>query len=359
MLASPVPMLARTLLPLGAVVVLLVLLPAPADAFQVGMQDDGAFVAATPAARDRALDDAHAMGVTYIRITMVWEGFRNDGWQPYDAAVNAARRRGMSVQLTVTGNPRFTGGGRGFLGYRHPSPGRYANWLGAVARHFRGRVRFYSIWNEPNLTDYLAPQHIGRLPVGHRIYAQLVKAGYIAVKLADPRAGVLIGEAAPSGHPVRFIERAARSVPGGLKADGWAHHPYQFVKVAPGVPQTRYSGGISNLAAMNSALRRMRRQGVLRTPRNTAVPIYFTEFGYPRPGAYYGMFSEARRADYSLKAFRLAKRSGVRALVWYQLYNRPGRPQRKLWDTGLIGADGKHSLVYRRLVANRRSLAGF
>lgn len=359
MLASRVLMPVRSsLLAAGALLACLVA-PASAGAFQIGMQDDGAFVTAPPAARARALGQAHAIGVTYLRITMVWEGFRNDGFAPYDHAVDDARRHGMSVQLTVTGNPRFTAGGRGYLGYQQPSPSRYASWLGRVARHFRGRVRYYSIWNEPNLSEYLAPQHIGDRAVGHQIYARLVKAGYRAVKRADPRAGVLIGEAAPSGHPLRFIERAARSIPGGLRADGWAQHPYQFVKVAPGRPQSRYSGGISNVATMNAALRRLARQRVLRTARNRAVPVYFTEFGYPRPGAYYGMFSEAVRADYTLKAYRLAKRAGVRALVWYQLYNHGGRPRSRLWDTGLIGADGRHSLTYQRLIANRRSLAGF
>jgi len=131
------------------------------------------------------------------------------------------------------------------------------------------------------------------------------------------------------------------------------------VKQAPGVPQTRYSGGISNVGKMNAALRRMARQRVLRTSRGRAVPIYFTEFGYPRPGAYYGMFSEAQRADYTLKAFQLAKRAGVRAMVWYQLYSHTGRTRPRQWDTGLIEFDGSHSLTYRRLIANRRSLAGF
>ena len=349
----------RQLLSVAGVLVLIALFPAPAGAFQIGMQDDGAFVAASPETRARALDQARAIGVSYIRITLVWEAFRNEGWRPYDRAIDDARARGMTVQLTVTGNPRFTNGGRGFVGYRRPSPGRYANWLGAVARHFKGRVDFYSIWNEPNLNEYLSPQIVGRRAVGHVIYARLVRAGYRAVKRADPGAKVLIGEAAPSGHPVRFLERAARSIPGGLRADGWAHHPYQFVKVAPGHPQTRYSGGISNIAPMNAALRRLARTNKLRTSKGRPVPIYFTEFGYPRPGAYYGIFSEVVRARYALQAFRLAKRARVKALVWYQLYNQPGRALPKLWDTGLISTTGRESLTYQRLRGARRSLVGF
>jgi hypothetical protein len=348
----------RPLLSLAAAVLAVALAPAPAGAFQIGMQDDGAFVAAGHRERERALEQASAMGVTYLRITMVWEGFRNEGWFHYDQAVDDAVDAGMDVQLTVTGNPRFTGEGEGYLGYHNPSPTRYARWLAAVARHFKGRVGYYSIWNEPNLTEYLSPQRVRGRAVGHQIYARLVKAGYAAVKRADPAAKVLIGEAAPSGHPVRFIERAARSVPGGLRADGWAHHPYQFVKVAPGVPQDRYSGGISNLGAMQASLRRLAAEGALHTRTGAAVPIYFTEFGYPRPGAYYGMFSEALRASYTLKAFRLAKARGVKAMVWYQLYTHARGPLPRLWDTGLLSRDGRESLTYKRLVSARRSLVG-
>ena len=125
--------------------------PASAGAFQVGIQDDAAFVSAPPAQRAKAFDYAHGMGVTYLRITMVWEGFRGDGFAPYDAAVNEARKRGMTVQLTLTGNPKFTNDGQGYLAYRNPSPSRYARWMGQIARHFRGRVAAYSVWNEPNL----------------------------------------------------------------------------------------------------------------------------------------------------------------------------------------------------------------
>jgi polysaccharide biosynthesis protein PslG len=351
-------MTVRYAIPLLAGVVSLAL-PASAGAFQIGIQDDGAFVSAPAAKRAKALDYAHGMGATYLRITMVWEGFRSDGFAPYDDAINEARKRGMTVQLTVTGNPKFTKHGQGYLTYRNPSPSRYARWIGQVARHFRGRVAAYSVWNEPNLVDYLYPQIVGRRSVGHILYARLVRAGYRAVKRADPGAKVLIGETAPSNLPLRFIERAARALPGGLRADGWAQHPYQFLKISPGRPQRRYTGGISNVGAMKSTMRRLARTHRLRTGSGAPLPIYFTEFGYPRPGAYYGFFSEALRNRYALEAFRLAKRSGAKVLVWYQLYNNPGRARAGVWDTGLIGPDGGQSSLYKQLVAARTSLAGF
>lgn len=323
--------------------------PSSASAFRVGVQDDQAFVLAPPAQRAKAFDRAKAIGASYLRINLVWESYRHDGFGRYDAAIDAARRQGMRVQLTVTGNPSYVNGGRGYVG-RRPVPARYARWIGRVARHFRGRVYAYGVWNEPNLGLFFLPQ--GK--PGQRLYGRLYRAAYRAVKRADRRAKVLIGETAPSNKPLRFLAGAARG--GGLRADGWAHHPYQFVKVAPGRPEHRYTG-ISNVAKMKRELRRLAARKLLRTPAGGPLPLYFTEFGYPRQGALYGLFSEPVRADYSVRAMRIARAAGAQVMVWYQIYNPAGTAQRKLWDTGLVGRDGTESLVFQRLRAARASLA--
>ncbi|HET8648286.1 MAG TPA: hypothetical protein VFO85_22505, partial [Vicinamibacteria bacterium] len=268
---------------------------------------------------------------------------------PYDRAVDEARKRGMRVQLTVTGNPAYVNGGRGHIA-RRPNVGRYARWMGQVARHFRGRVHAYSVWNEPNLGMFFLPQ--GK--AGQRHYRALYRAAYPAVKRADGRAKVLIGETAPSNKPLRFLAAVAKG--GGLRADGWAHHPYQFVHVAPGRPERRYTG-ISNTAAMKRALRRLAQRKLLRTPAGRPLPLYFTEFGYPRQGSLFGIFSESRRADWSVRSMRIARRAGAQVMVWYQVYNPAPATQSTLWDTGLVGRDGTESLVYQRLRAVRASLA--
>jgi hypothetical protein len=323
--------------------------PSSASAFRVGIQDDQAFVLAPPAQRTQAFNRAKAIGASYLRINLVWQSYRDDGFGPYDAAVNAARQRGMKVQLTVTGNPSYVNGGRGFIG-RRPVPARYAAWIGKVARHFRGRVYAYAVWNEPNLGLFFLPQ--GK--PGQRLYRKVYRSAYRSVKRADRRAKVLIGETAPSNKPLRFLAGVAKG--GGVVADGWAHHPYQFVNVAPGRPERRYTG-ISNVPKMKRELRRFAAHKLLRTPSGRPLPLYFTEFGYPRQGALYGLFSEPMRADYSVRAMRIARRAGAQVMVWYQVYNPASMAKRTLWDTGLIGRDGSESLVYRRLRAARASLA--
>jgi len=234
------------------------------------------------------------------------------------------------------------------MSYFRPSPARFATFAATVARHFRGRVRSYGLWNEPNLSLYLSP--VREAPY---IYRRLFTAGYRAVKRADPRALVLIGELAPGGQALTFLDRVSR----GLVADGFAHHPYQLTRTPPGARETYYVG-ISNVPAMRITLARLARQRRLRTPRGAPLPIWFTEFGYPRPGAYYGVFSEYLRARYSVLAFQVAKRSGVRLMTWYQLYREPGPARSRQWDTGLLSPNGYQWPVYRSLVGARRSLIG-
>ena len=58
---------------------------------------------------------------------------------------------------------------------------------GAVADQF-------AILNEPNQGAWLQPQSLGGKPVAPHLYGALVRAAYPAIKLAAPKATVLVGE---------------------------------------------------------------------------------------------------------------------------------------------------------------------
>jgi hypothetical protein len=278
---------------------------APASAFTIGVHDDDAFITAPAPVREAAFDRAQSIGAGWLRINMIWQGYADLGLGPYERAVDEAR--------------------------------------------LRGRVYAYGIWNEPNLGMFFLPQG----GPGQRLYGRVYRAAYRAVKRADRRAKVLVGETAPSNKPLRFLAGAAKEAP--LRADGWAHHPYQFVRVAPGRRERRYLG-ISNTAAMKRGMRDLARRRLLRTPSGRPLPVYFTEFGYPRQGSMFGIFSERVRADYSVRSLRIARRSGAKVMVWYQVFNPAPRTARTLWDTGLVGRDGAESLVYQRLRDVHRAL---
>lgn len=69
----------------------------------------------------------------------------------------------------------------------------FYDYVYAVASRYKGRVEAYQIWNEPNLS-----REWGNRPPNPAEYADMLKAGYQAVKAADPQAVVISAGLAPT-----------------------------------------------------------------------------------------------------------------------------------------------------------------
>src|SRR5438132_1581089 len=69
----------------------------------------------------------------------------------------------------------------------------YANFVRAVASRYKGRIRAYEIWNEPNL----AREWCGKPPSGKE-YVQLLKLAYETIKAADPTAWIISAGLSPT-----------------------------------------------------------------------------------------------------------------------------------------------------------------
>ena len=167
---------------------------APANAsIELGVQDDplivrlptafggfGADRLLAPARVDAALD---ALDVDTVRINVPWAQVAGDRpgdplrlWL-YDEAVDRQRVAGRRVQLTLSGPAPAWATGNRREGPYEPSARRYAAFAGAIARHFRGRVARYAIWNEPNWWTLLRPRKRNA-----RIYRRLYLRGNAAVR---------------------------------------------------------------------------------------------------------------------------------------------------------------------------------
>ena len=314
-----------------------------------------------PGRVDRALD---RLGVDTVRINVPWAQVAGEepGDRPdlglYDLAVDRVLASGRRVQLTLSGPapPWATGNRR--LGAWRPDARRYAAFAGAVARHFRGRVARYSIWNEPNWWNLLRP----RLEAG-RLYRRMYRRGRAAVKAADPRAAVLFGELAPLGQPkaatapLRFLRRitcsdrawrATRRCPP-LVADGVALHPYTL-HWAPEFPgRGRDDVTMGSLRRLNRALDRARPPRRARHPgRPRAAPVP-DRVGLPR-----ALQAGARAAALvatSAAGWRWPRgRGACKQVVWYQLAAPPPRLGVH-WDSALLDFRGRPRPVFRAVRA--------
>ena len=346
---------------------------------ELGAQDDRVFLSDTDSlSRTHAFARMRDLGMTWLRINVIWA--RVNGrqavratapkrvsydWRALDRAIAEARRHGVRVHLTLMGPAPAWATGDHRVGTYLPSAPAFERFAMAVARHFRGRVARYSIWNEPNHGLFLTPQLDGSRPVSPGIYRELYRAAWAGIKRVFPRARILLGETCPCGTtsgtvaPDVFLRTlvcggtgpSARSC-APLLAHGFAHHPYQ----APHPPErsvNRYKLGIGSLPYLTQLLDGYGGTGALVTPSGNPLPVYLTEFGYQSSGPV--ALPGPTRARFLPRAFEIAYRNTrVRQVVQYQLVSS-GSPE---WDTAILAADGRPGMEFAslRAWARRRGL---
>jgi hypothetical protein len=331
---------------------------ASAPRMYVGFQDDPSF--RWSAARATNLDRAAKARVSVIRTTVTWASVAPTrpakASDPFDQAyrfddldemIRGAQQRNIEVLLTVWGTPEWANEGQGL----NRLPIKLADltaFTRALASRYSGRwsgyphVRFYSIWNESNREQFLAPQYTARgVFVAPLHYARLYRAAYAGIKAGNSTARVAIGETASNGRNVRLGREGVQetSSPGRfaqllgqqhprLRFDAWAHHPYPTSSSAS--PAQRFawpSVGLANLEMFGQAI------DTAFARRNT--PIWITEYGHQTQGR--GSVSPARQATYLSQALALARgNSRVGMFVWFVFRDGPGGA----WKSGVTWASG-------------------
>jgi hypothetical protein len=212
-----------------------------------GFSDNNIFdPSAPPSANPKLwLDRAFAARAGIIRITVDWRNMvRNKpknptnpgdpayGFARLDQAIRNAKDDGLDVVLTVNRAPAWAEGANIPSGIQpgawKPDPVQYGKFGLALARrysgHYRGlpRVHYFEVWSEPNLTQFLAPQWVGKKPFAPVRYRQLLNHFYLGVHAAQPGATVIAGATSPFGdsrkhqlypdhprmHPIVFLRTA-------------------------------------------------------------------------------------------------------------------------------------------------------
>jgi hypothetical protein len=334
---------------------------------------------ADPAVRARALDEVEALGVHWLRVVLYWQDVAPQAdarsvpsvdetdpsaydWTIYDRVLAGARARGIRVLVTVSGpGPRWATRSREDRVTR-PSPTRFRRFVTAVGRRYGRQIDYWSVWNEPNHPQFLAPQYSRGRPYSPRLYRQLYRAARSGLERSgNARDRVLMGETAPRGNsnvvaPLEFLRGSLcltssyrkRRGCGSLDVDGWAHHPYTTSKGPWFVSDNRDDVTIGSLSRLTRALDRARRARVVRK----RVDLYLTEFGVQsRPDPIAGV-SETRQAEYRSIGELIAYRNPrVRAFSQYLMRDdlpRPGRAYLRYggFESGLRHSGGEAKLAY-------------
>ena len=263
-----------------------------------------------------------------------------------DEAVRTAQESDMEVVLTISGTPRWANGGK------NPNimPRRVAdftNFARAISTRYSGRfsgypfVRFWSIWNEPNLQQFLAPQFNSRgKSVAPANYAKLAAAAYAGIKAGNRMAKVAIGETSPRGSdratgirpihsPGKFAELVAKANPR-LKFDAWSHHPYPFNPNSPPSQLVKWPNvSLKSLPRLNTELKKWFKR------KN--APIWITEYGHQtKPPETLGI-SYAKQAAYIRQSIAIVKEYPfVEMFIWFVYQDDQGQP----WESGVYTQGG-------------------
>ena len=348
-----------------------------APGMEIALQDDYVFVEQYYYGREAALVQARQLGVSRLRVNVRWASVVRKAnarkaprkprymWSKFDSLVSDAARHGIKLQVAFTGPaPRWATGNRK-IGNRAVDPKRFGRFVRDAAKHFKGRVDRYSIWNEPNWHTQLEPANNCRKNDWNdgcdsklgELYRKLYVAGYRSIKAVDRRAEVLFGEFAPQASGTRREPKAWASSPLAilreitcskrnwkragkcpkLRADGFAHHPYAFSSAPDKAVGGRDDVTLATLNRLTSAIDKLARRGALRTPNGSKMELYLTEYGYHVAGK--RKLSDTRRTAYLTKSFDMAlAHPRVRQMLQYLLVGGP--PRRDLFPTQLINHDG-------------------
>ncbi|MGI5868620.1 MAG: endo-1,4-beta-xylanase [Kiritimatiellia bacterium] len=298
------------------------------------------------APRDRRAGavQARRSGVGWTREEFSWEAIEpvrgTFNWERHDDAVTIAREEGLGVLGLIAYSAGWARRDPG----KHASPPRdveaYAAFVERVVSRYRGRVRHWEIWNEPDSPVFWPPKP------DPAEYAALLKAAYAAAKRADPdcvvmTAGLLVG----MNHWLQWDYLDALYTHGAGRAfDRVAWHAYCD-------PKSPIDGRYESLTA--TLFERMSAKG------DAGKRAWLTEQGWSTAPGSRRSVSEPDQGAYAVQGhvFALSNPS-VETYFWFLFRDGANRETDHEQSYGILHPDGSPKPAYGLYVAMTTRLAG-
>jgi len=215
-------------------------------------------------------------------------------FEKLDQYVSLAQQHRVEILLTLGQTPAWaaarpnepSGGGAG-----HASePREMAEWrtyVRTVATRYKGRIRAYEIWNEPNLKEFFtgSPDQL----------VDMAREAHAILKDIDP-ANAVVSPGITRAYGIPWLERYL-SKGGAAYADVIGYHFY----VTPERPEAM-------IEVINAVKKALARNGI------TQKPLWNTETGWAKGKTF---ASDAEAAAYVARSYILSWAAGVDRLYWY------------------------------------------
>lgn len=165
-----------------------------------------------PAKREQQVQMIADAGFGWIRQQFPWEDIEIAGrgdfsdlrhveitgeisaWEKYDQIVALTEQYGLQIEARLDAPPAWarTAPDAGTMGPPDEMDD-YINFVTAVAERYKGRIRVYQIWNEPNIYP-----EWGERAVNPEAYTEMLCRAYAALKAVDPTIRVMSAALSPT-----------------------------------------------------------------------------------------------------------------------------------------------------------------
>ena len=335
-------------------------LPAMGMGAAIGLQDDR-MAASQPQDIPGRIALVKATGTQVLRIDLFWATAAPTrpanatdhldpayNWAWADAALCGTIKAGIQPIVTTWNAPGWaTGGKLGVKGVvwnsKAPTnPQDYADFMSALATRYNGvtqipgqgtcNVKFYEIWNEPNLQIYLYPQYSGKKVASSPKYVKMANLAVPAIKAANPRAVPITGVTGPKGKSDQSGRGTLDWVKDlkkyGLKAGSqYSQHIYPAV---PPLKKTTIFPAWDTLDEVVAEVNKL--------PGGKSKKIYITEASYTTAKTPYRKvaFTLAQQATYMKDIFKVpfVKSPRVPVVIWFQYVDNVNWPGGITFDAG-------------------------
>lgn len=248
-------------------------------------------------------------------------------WQfeQLDKDVALAGQNGVDVMLALQSTPTWASARPNEMGCCTPQAAKgnaaeakdmddWCNYVRTVATRYKGRVRYYELWNEPNVKRFYSGD------IEHLV--ALNRAAYTTLKAIDPQITVVSSSLSPCCESLAYLNTFLAKG-GGLYADAISYHFY----VAPKPPE--------------AMLQRIAQVKELMKKHAVNKPLWNTESGWRiinsdkniKDEQWAGApLSTETAAAYVVRSYILSWAAGVERLYWYAWGHR---------SMGMTEYDGK------------------